>query len=161
MKKLRIGVVGAGLIGQVEHIPNLLKMEDRFELIGVADASQRMRAALEARGIKAFPDHLSLLNASPDALLVAAPDQYHADMTLAALSRAPGAGGDPVGRWVPVVAAEIIGEVRRQIGHPAGRVAGPMTAGPDAIWASEVAEGPSREHALGAIAHFEARRAVA
>lgn len=78
-----------------------------------------------------------------------------------ALSRAPGAGGDPVGRWVPVVAAEIIGEVRRQIGHPAGRVAGPMTAGPDAIWASEVAEGPGREHALGAIAHFEARRAVA
>ncbi|WP_345819282.1 hypothetical protein ABC766_19465 [Methylobacterium fujisawaense] len=78
-----------------------------------------------------------------------------------ALSRAPGAGGDPVGRWVPVVAAEIIGEVRRQIGHPAGRVAGPMTAGPDAIWASEVAEGPSREHALGAIAHFETRRAVA
>lgn len=78
-----------------------------------------------------------------------------------ALSRAPGAGGDPVGRWVPVVAAEIIGEVRRQIGHPAGRVAGPMTAGPDAIWALEVAEGPGREHALGAIAHFEARRAVA
>ncbi|MGU3465576.1 hypothetical protein ACLBXO_12040 [Methylobacterium sp. C33D] len=78
-----------------------------------------------------------------------------------ALSRAPGACGDPVGRWIPVVAAGMIGEVRRQIGHPAGDTAGPMTAGPDAIRVSEVAEGPGREHALGAIAHFEARRAVA
>ncbi|KTS07353.1 MULTISPECIES: hypothetical protein [Methylobacterium] len=78
-----------------------------------------------------------------------------------ALSRAPGAGEDPVGRWIPVVAAEMIGEVRGQIGHPAGAAAGPMAARPDAIRASEVAEGPGREHALGAIAHFEARRAVA
>ncbi|SFT07894.1 hypothetical protein [Methylobacterium sp. yr668] len=78
-----------------------------------------------------------------------------------ALSRAPGAGGNPAGRWIPVVAAAMIGEVRRQIGHPVGDSAGPMISGPDAIWASEVAEGSGREHALGAIAHFEARRAVA
>ncbi|MEE7493929.1 hypothetical protein [Methylobacterium oryzae] len=76
-----------------------------------------------------------------------------------ALSRAPGAGPDPVGRWIPVVAAEMIGEVRRQIGQPGAGAAGAMIAGPAAM--SEVAEGPGREHALGAIAHFEARRAVA
>ena len=87
MKKLRIGVVGAGLIGQVEHIPNLLRMANRFELAGVADASPKMRAALAGRGLKAFPDHRALLECDLDALLVAAPDQYHAEMTLAALER--------------------------------------------------------------------------
>jgi predicted dehydrogenase len=42
MSKLKIGVVGAGLIGQVEHIPNLLRLSDRYELVGVADASPGM-----------------------------------------------------------------------------------------------------------------------
>jgi predicted dehydrogenase len=87
MKRLRIGVVGAGLIGQVEHIPNLLRMRDRFELVGVADASAKMRAELDRRGIKPFPDYQSLLECSLDALLIAAPDQYHAEMTLAALAK--------------------------------------------------------------------------
>ena len=75
MKKLKIGVVGAGLIGQVEHIPNLMKLSSRFELIGVADASPRMRAALGERGLKAFPNYQSLMETSLDALLIAAPDQ--------------------------------------------------------------------------------------
>jgi predicted dehydrogenase len=87
MRKLRIGVVGAGLIGQVEHIPNLLRMADRFELVGVADASPRMRAALAQRGLSPYPDHRALLERELDALLVAAPDQYHAEMTLDALAR--------------------------------------------------------------------------
>jgi predicted dehydrogenase len=87
MKKLKIGVVGAGLIGQVEHIPNLLKLSSRFELAGVADASPRMRAALTARGLAAFPDYQSLIERPLDALLIAAPDQYHAEITLAALAR--------------------------------------------------------------------------
>jgi predicted dehydrogenase len=87
MKKLKIGVVGAGLIGQVEHIPNLLKLSSRFELVGIADASPRMRATLTARGLKAFPDYQSLIEDPLDALLIAAPDQYHAEITLAALAR--------------------------------------------------------------------------
>ena len=87
MRRLRIGVVGAGLIGQLEHIPNLLRMPNRFELVGVADASARMRSELDRRGIKPFPDYQSLLDSPLDALLIAAPDQYHAEMTLAALSK--------------------------------------------------------------------------
>ena len=87
MKKLKIGVVGAGLIGQVEHIPNLMKLSSRFELIGVADASPRMRAALGERGLKAFPNYQSLMETSLDALLIAAPDQYHCEITLAALAQ--------------------------------------------------------------------------
>ncbi|WP_457107079.1 hypothetical protein [Methylobacterium sp. P5_C11] len=59
-------------------------------------------------------------------------------------------------RGIPVVAAGMIDEVRRQIGLPGSSA---LRCG--RRHASEVAEGPGREHALGAIAHFEARRAVA
>jgi predicted dehydrogenase len=86
-KRLRIGVVGAGLIGQVEHIPNLRRLEHLYELVGVADASAEMRKALENRGIKAFGGYEPLLAAGLDAILIAAPDQYHAEITLKALDQ--------------------------------------------------------------------------
>ena len=87
MKRIRIGVVGAGLIGQVEHIPNLLRLRKHFELVGVVDASAAMRAELKSRGLTAYPDYHQLLDADIDAILVAAPDQYHAEITIAALKR--------------------------------------------------------------------------
>lgn len=87
MIKLRIGVVGAGLIGQVEHIPNLLRLSAHYRIIAIADASPRMRAELEGRGFRAFADYRQLLDCELDAILVAAPDPYHAEITLAALDR--------------------------------------------------------------------------
>ena len=86
-KRVKIGVVGAGLIGQVEHIPNLRRLERLYDLVGVADASPKMRAELESRGLRAFEDYRGLLDAGLDAILVAAPDQYHAEITLAALGK--------------------------------------------------------------------------
>ena len=44
--RVRIGVVGAGLIGQVEHIPNLRRLEKLYEIVGIADASTDKRRAL-------------------------------------------------------------------------------------------------------------------
>ena len=73
--------------------------------------------------------------------------------------------------WMPIVAAGMIDEVRRQIGN--APEAAPRDARgrssldrralhPSAAAnSSEVAERPSREHARGAVAHFEGRRAVA
>jgi predicted dehydrogenase len=87
MKRLKIGVVGAGLIGQLEHIPNLLKLGDYFELICVAEPSAMMRAALEARGLATYANYRQLLSAPLDAILIAAPDPYHAQITLAALKQ--------------------------------------------------------------------------
>jgi predicted dehydrogenase len=87
MTKLKIGVVGAGLIGQVEHIPNLLRLGQYFELIGVVDASPMMRAELQSRGFATYSTYEQLLDKDLDAVLVAAPDQYHAQITLAALRR--------------------------------------------------------------------------
>jgi predicted dehydrogenase len=85
MRRLKIGVVGAGLIGQVEHLPNILRLTNYFQLIGVADASPTMRRNLEARGLTAYANYQELLNADLDVVLIAAPDQYHAEITLAAL----------------------------------------------------------------------------
>ncbi|MDA1045009.1 MAG: Gfo/Idh/MocA family oxidoreductase, partial [Verrucomicrobia bacterium] len=85
MTIVRIGVVGAGLIGQLEHIPNLRRLAEHYEIVGVADASATMRAELERRGFRAFVDYRPLLDQGLDAVLVAAPDPYHAEITLAAL----------------------------------------------------------------------------
>lgn len=86
-KRVRIGVVGAGLIGQVEHIPNLRRLERLYEIVGIADASADMRRELESRGHTAFAGYEQLLDAGIDAILIAAPDQYHAEITLHALDR--------------------------------------------------------------------------
>jgi predicted dehydrogenase len=86
-KRVKIGVVGAGLIGQVEHIPNLRRLEKLYEIVGIADASADMRRELESRGHTAYSGYQQLLNTDIDAILVAAPDQYHAEITLQALGR--------------------------------------------------------------------------
>jgi predicted dehydrogenase len=87
MSKVRIGVVGAGLIGQVEHIPNLRRLSAHYEIVAIADASPAMRMELGQRGFRAVADYRELLALELDAVLVAAPDQYHAEITLAALER--------------------------------------------------------------------------
>ena len=56
---------GAGMIAQVEHIPNLLHLADRFELAGVADPSARVRAAIaERHGVRGFATAAELLAAA-------------------------------------------------------------------------------------------------
>jgi predicted dehydrogenase len=86
-KRVRIGVVGAGLISQVEHIPNLRRLDRLYEIVGVADAAADMRRELESRGYAAYSSYQHLLDTDIDAILVAAPDQYHAEITLDALGR--------------------------------------------------------------------------
>ena len=86
MTRLRVGVVGAGMIAQVEHIPNLLALRETFELVGVADPSHTVRSALaERHGIGVFPTLDVLLEEPLDALVVAVPDALHADTVLAGL----------------------------------------------------------------------------
>ena len=86
MSRLRVGVVGAGLIAQVEHIPNLLSLRDRFEVVGVADPSATVRAAIgERHGVATHETLDGLLADRLDALVVAVPDALHADAVLAGL----------------------------------------------------------------------------
>ena len=84
--RLRVGVVGAGMIAQVEHIPNLLHLHDRFEVVGVADPSAHVRGEITGRyGIPGFATAGDLLLESLDALVVAVPDSLHAATVLAGL----------------------------------------------------------------------------
>src|SRR4051794_28024 len=86
-ERLRVGVAGAGLIAQVEHLPNLAALADRFELVALADPSRTVREAVAARfGIAAHATVDALLAEPLDALLVAVPDPLHADTVLAGLA---------------------------------------------------------------------------
>ena len=85
-RRVRIGVVGAGMIAQVEHIPNLIALRDRFELVAVADPSQHVRRAVaERHGVQAVEGLPELFEFPLDAMLVAVPDALHADAVLAGL----------------------------------------------------------------------------
>ena len=86
MTRIRVGVIGAGGIAQIEHVPNLLRLKDRFEVLGVYDPSATARAfMLERYGIVSFDRLEALLNLSLDAVVVASPDALHKEHVLAAL----------------------------------------------------------------------------
>jgi predicted dehydrogenase len=84
---VRLGIVGCGLITQLAHLP-ALALEGRFAVVGVADPSQRARAAVAARtGARAYARHEDLLDREAlDALLVASPNGTHARVVLDALA---------------------------------------------------------------------------
>jgi len=87
-ERVRIGVIGAGLIAQWEHIPNLLRLSDRFQLVGVSDPSATGRDFVARHfGVATFPDSDALLTEPLDAVLVASPDFTHVDETLKALGQ--------------------------------------------------------------------------
>lgn len=84
--RLRIGVVGGGLIAQVEHIPNLLALKQLFDLRGVSDPSRSVREGLSARfGLRAVADVADLIDIGLDALLIAAPDPWHGTLARRAM----------------------------------------------------------------------------
>jgi predicted dehydrogenase len=88
MKRLDVGVLGGGLIVQLEHLPNLLNLPEHFRVVGVAEPSAKVRAHLERRwGVATFAAAEELLDRPLDAVLIATPDSYHADLAVAALDR--------------------------------------------------------------------------
>jgi predicted dehydrogenase len=85
---VRVGVVGAGLIAQVAHLPSLRALAGRFAVVALADPSRSAREALGARyGIRSLhANHRALLKrADLDAVLVCSPNATHADIVLDAL----------------------------------------------------------------------------
>jgi predicted dehydrogenase len=86
-QRLRVGLVGGGLIAQVAHLPLLHADSTRFELAALADPSTRVRDGLATRyGIsRACPDHRALMELPLDAVVVCAPNPLHAEIVLDAL----------------------------------------------------------------------------
>lgn len=87
-ERLRVGVVGCGLVAQAVHLPYLAHLGARFELAGIAEPSETVRDALARRyGVPvACSDYRELLDtAALDALVVCSPNATHAEIVLAAL----------------------------------------------------------------------------
>ena len=88
MQRLKVGVFGAGGIAQIEHIPNLMKLKQQFEVSGVCDPSAKVRAFIgEQFGLAAFESADQLLALALDAVVIASPDPLHHEQVLAALGR--------------------------------------------------------------------------
>lgn len=88
MQRLTVGIIGCGLITQVEHLPNLLGLGDRFEVVGVVDPSAKVRAHLaRLHGVETFATAEQLFDHKPDCVVIATPDAYHVELVLAALAR--------------------------------------------------------------------------
>lgn len=88
MQRLKVGVIGAGGIAQIEHIPNLMKLRQQFQILGVFDPSAKVRAFVgEEFGLASYDDIRQLLELPLDAVVVASPDPLHHEQILAALAR--------------------------------------------------------------------------
>ena len=88
--RLRVGVVGGGLVAQAVHLPNLARCGDAFELVAIADVSRRVADGLAARyaPARAYSDWRAMLDGERlDAVVVCSPHATHAQVTLAALDR--------------------------------------------------------------------------
>jgi predicted dehydrogenase len=86
--RVRVGVIGCGMVAQAEHLRNLLQLSDRFEISALADPSATVREAMAARYAvsRVYAENEALLDAGNlDAVVVSAPAATHAEVTLAAL----------------------------------------------------------------------------
>jgi predicted dehydrogenase len=83
--RLRVGVVGCGLVAQVMHLNYLRELADRFEIAAVCDLSEEVRAACAREyGVpKQFSTWQELLGTPLDAVLVLTSGS-HAPIAIAA-----------------------------------------------------------------------------
>jgi predicted dehydrogenase len=85
--RLRVALVGAGLVGQAAHAMTLWEERDRFEFVAVADPSPTVRAAVAAR--YDVPNACSSLEEALelglDAVVIAIPDPAHRSAVVGAL----------------------------------------------------------------------------
>ena len=70
--RMRVGVVGCGLIAQVMHLHYLRELSDRFEIAAVCDLSEEVRSAcaLEYAVPEQFATWQELMARPLDAVLV-------------------------------------------------------------------------------------------
>lgn len=87
MPPLRIGVIGAGLIGRT-HIAVLRSQHPDYTLAGVADPAPAAVAEAKQLGYSIYPTIEALLDEEkPDGAIVAVPNQLHVTAGLACIAR--------------------------------------------------------------------------
>jgi predicted dehydrogenase len=87
MERVRVGVIGLGVVAQIIHLPILQALDDRFEIAAVCDVSPELLRLIgdEYRVDRRFADAMELI-ALPDldAVFVLNSDEYHAECVIAA-----------------------------------------------------------------------------
>lgn len=83
--RLKVGVVGCGLIAQITHIPNILKLDELYELKAVCDLSPSTVEKIGERYNIAnrYQDYQQLLKDDIDVVFILTRDHY--DIALAAI----------------------------------------------------------------------------
>src|SRR5690242_1316577 len=86
MRRLRVGVVGCGLIAQVMHLPHLQELDDRFEIVALCDISlATLSAVADKYGIThRFARWQDLVTHDLDAVLVLTTGSNHSSPAIAA-----------------------------------------------------------------------------
>jgi predicted dehydrogenase len=88
MSRLRVALVGCGLVGQAEHAFYISTNRDLFDFAALVDASATVRAGVGDRyGIPVRVASVGELDAGTlDAIICATPDVYHSEVVLWALA---------------------------------------------------------------------------
>jgi predicted dehydrogenase len=89
MTRIRVGVIGCGEVTQIIHLPTLAQLADRFEVTALCDVSRTVvDGVADAWGVeRRFEDpHALVAQPDVDVVLVANPDPFHAEATLAAIA---------------------------------------------------------------------------
>ena len=88
MRKLRVGVVGCGLIAQVMHLPHLRELDDRFEIAALCDLSAgTLKAVADYYGVEGsrrFSRWQDLVAQDLDAVMIFTAGSHHAPPAIAA-----------------------------------------------------------------------------
>jgi predicted dehydrogenase len=84
-KRLKVGVIGCGLIAQVMHLHYLRELAEQFEIAALCDVSEELRSACarDYRVTRTFADWRDLIACDIDALLVLTSGS-HAPIAIAA-----------------------------------------------------------------------------
>ncbi|RKX42922.1 MAG: gfo/Idh/MocA family oxidoreductase [Thermotogae bacterium] len=86
MKKLKMGVIGAGKIAQVLHIPNIA-LSNFAELVAISDPRKERLDYFKQRypGLHTYSDYQELLKDDLDAVVVAVPNYLHSEVSIKSL----------------------------------------------------------------------------
>ncbi len=88
MARLKIGMIGCGAIAQIQHLPHLRELDDRFEIGGLADLSPQLLAVVgEEYGVppeRRFLDYRELVRSDIDGVIVCPSGSHAAPMIAAA-----------------------------------------------------------------------------
>ncbi len=88
MEQIRVGIVGCGEVTQIMHLPSLNQLNRQFKVTALCDVSEHVLQAVgdQWQVPKRYLDyHELVLQADVDAVLIANPDAFHAEVALAAI----------------------------------------------------------------------------